>query len=223
VIRTLALLARRSDVTRKVFREHYEEVHAPLALPLLTGLTRYVRNHVVESFDAEEPRFDVLTEFTYRDRTSFERVSAALASEPGAAIRRDELRFMDKPRNRFVGITPRGELRCPEGLGELLKLALLVRLPTEASRPESLDAYFASMAPLLDAASGWMHWETYRLRDAPVCDAASFVWYAGDRLDLGELRAWRPNAERVWRLRVLERSSRLESSESLPQEVDDSA
>ena len=52
MIRTLSLIKRRPDITRDAFREHYETVHAPLALPFMDGLERYVRYHPRRSSSA---------------------------------------------------------------------------------------------------------------------------------------------------------------------------
>ena len=41
MIRVLALIVRRADITRDAFREHYETVHAPLATPELGGIPHH--------------------------------------------------------------------------------------------------------------------------------------------------------------------------------------
>ena len=44
------MLVRRPDITRQQFRDHYEETHAPLALPLMKALpegTRMIATGVV--------------------------------------------------------------------------------------------------------------------------------------------------------------------------------
>lgn len=106
MIHTLAFIKRRAAIDREAFREHYEKIHVPLALPLLEGLLRYVRYHV-ESIRYGEFGFDVMTAFGYRDKKTTDRVFARLAADEGAAIRADELDFMDKPANRFVAISER--------------------------------------------------------------------------------------------------------------------
>lgn len=106
MIKTLALLKRRPDLTREAFRDHYESTHAPLALPIVTGLERYVRNHIVEEL-AGEVDFDVLSAFWYRDADAVAATMADLAGEAGEVIRVDELRFMDKPGNTFFSVSER--------------------------------------------------------------------------------------------------------------------
>jgi uncharacterized protein (TIGR02118 family) len=109
VIKTLAFIKRRADVEREAFRDHYEEIHAPLALPLLDGLVRYVRHHV-EAVRIGEFSFDVLTAFSYRDKAATDRLFARLESEEGRAIREDELTFMDTAANRFFAVSERAWL-----------------------------------------------------------------------------------------------------------------
>lgn len=98
MIRTIAFIARRADLTRARFRAHYEERHAPLARPHMGGLVHYVRNHVG---DTTELGFDVISEFGYESRSAFEQIVARIASPAGDAVREDELRFMDKPVNTY--------------------------------------------------------------------------------------------------------------------------
>ena len=105
MIRVLAFIRRRADVSRDAFRCHYEEVHVPTALPTLGGVVHYVRQHIREEIFGA-PGFDCMTSFEYRDaaavRAAFERIEGP----QGDAIRRDELRFMDKPANRWLVVEP---------------------------------------------------------------------------------------------------------------------
>ena len=139
MIRTLSLIKRRPDITRDAFREHYETVHAPLALPYMDGLVRYVRYHLeAELFGAVG--FDVVSAFWYRDAESTARLMAILASDEGKPILEDELTFMDKPENVFFPVSERlledgdeGDVhdwifaRKPEGLDRSEASKVLVR------------------------------------------------------------------------------------------------
>ena len=107
-MKTLALIVRKPGLSRENFRAHYEELHAPLALPLMSGLLRYVRQHVHEELHGAAG-FDVMTSFTYRDVAAMQQVIARLAGPAGDAILRDELTFMDKPRNRFFEVREASE------------------------------------------------------------------------------------------------------------------
>jgi hypothetical protein len=95
-MKTLALIARRRDIDRAEFRDHYEEIHAPLAVrTLLEGTTRYVRHHLREELFGR-PAFDVVTGFWYRDAAAAIEIMRRTETPVGDAIRRDELTFMDK-------------------------------------------------------------------------------------------------------------------------------
>lgn len=114
MIRTLALIKRRRDLDRDAFRNHYETVHAPLALPLMEGLCRYVRYHVRDVI-VGEPGFDVLSAFWYRDADATARLMERLASEEGRPIHEDEEKFMDRAANQFVPVSERPLVSGEEG------------------------------------------------------------------------------------------------------------
>lgn len=101
MLKNLGLIPRRPDLTRAVFRDHYELRHAPLALRYLRSFHRYVRNHVVVASPVDPP-FDSLSEFWYESQADIDAVIAVLASPTGEALREDEARFMDRGRIRIV-------------------------------------------------------------------------------------------------------------------------
>jgi len=106
MIRTLAFLQRRPDITRRAFRDHYETQHAPLASKQLVGLEFYVRNHILQdrgfgSGGASALPFDVVTEFQYNSGRNLAAIAEMLQSEGGRPILEDELKFMHKPGNFF--------------------------------------------------------------------------------------------------------------------------
>jgi uncharacterized protein (TIGR02118 family) len=203
MIRALALLARRRDITRDAFAEHYETVHAPLALPHLTGLKHYARNHIVEVLDPEEPGFDVLSQFGYADAKAIASVGKMLeTSAAGEAIRRDGLTFMDREKNLFFAVRRRAR-RVAES-GDAVKVALLVEAPSVS------DAFFDahlrdSVRPLADLALGFDHLEARGgIGATPPFHATTFLWLPRDHYDADALRAWAPAARRVVRLVVEE-------------------
>jgi len=115
MIRTLSLIKRLPSLDRAAFRAHYESTHAPLALPHMPGLLRYVRYHVEEELFGE-PRFDVVSAFWYRDKAATDAVFEMLENTPaGEAIRADELTFMDKPANRMLPVSERRIVDGEEG------------------------------------------------------------------------------------------------------------
>lgn len=136
MIKTLALIKRRPDITRADFRNHYETIHAPLALPLMVGLVRYVRYHLEEDLLGEID-FDVLSAFWYRDAAAVLDAMKSLEAEAGKPILEDELKFMDKPANTFFSVSERRLVEGAAGDGRDEgdeHLFVLVRKPAAVSR-----------------------------------------------------------------------------------------
>ena len=152
MIKTFALIVRRPDHTRRAFREHYETIHAPTAMPLMQGLARYVRYHVDDELHGT-PIFDVMTAFWYRSGEDAAATVANVESEAGDAIRADELTFMDKERNEILLALPEPKVEGDEGDAPLF---VLVRAPgddAEARKPW-LAAFDAQSAPALWQSGG---------------------------------------------------------------------
>ena len=97
MIRVLAFIRRLPGVSRDAFRTHYEEIHVPIALPLLTGTSGYVRHHVREELYGRAD-FDCMTRFEYPDPATVRAVFERTEGPQAEAIRHDERGFMDKPR-----------------------------------------------------------------------------------------------------------------------------
>lgn len=172
MIRTLSLIKRREDLDRDAFREHYEDVHAPLALPLLVGLERYVRYHVTKDRVGTFAH-DVLTAFWYRDREATLAVFDAIESEAGRAIREDELTFMDKPANVFFAVSER---LLAQGEASAEALFVLVRRPQETSRFDASRRLVVDHWPELLAELGDIRFAL--LRDAFPVDGGELPWDA---------------------------------------------
>ena len=134
MIKTLSLLKRRPDLDRTAFRAHYETTHAPLALPLMTGLVRYVRYHIEEDLRGAVG-FDVLSGFWYRDAEAVAAMMERLQGEEGEAILADELEFMDKPGNTFFPVSERTLVSGEEGDSHVFVLV---------AKPESMSRYDCS-------------------------------------------------------------------------------
>ena len=142
MIRVLAFIRRRVDISRDAFRSHYEEIHVPTALPSLGGIVRYERQHIREEIFGA-PGFDCMTSFDYRDaaavRAAFERIEGP----QGDAIRRDELRFMDKPANFFFAVEAAPAWEATPARAERARLVVYVRRP-EGEEPASFRARFSN-------------------------------------------------------------------------------
>jgi uncharacterized protein (TIGR02118 family) len=149
-MKTLALLVRRPALTRAAFREHYERVHAPLALSVMSGLTRYVRHHVVEELHGVGG-FDVVSTFEYRDVAAMQGVVGRLASPAGDPILRDELQFMDKSRNRFFPVREVSERGARDRSAPLQAIALLRRHERQSAAEFASDFAARGLRDLADA------------------------------------------------------------------------
>jgi len=79
-VHVLSLVKKRDDIDRTRFRDHYESVHAPLAIPIIRP-HRYVRHHLDDDLHGDID-FDVVTEFTYRSTDAA--ISAATAARESA-------------------------------------------------------------------------------------------------------------------------------------------
>jgi EthD domain len=151
-MKTLALIARRPDITRDAFRDHYEDIHAPLAVrTLLEGTTRYVRNHLRDELFGQ-PAFDVVSAFWYRDAAAAAGVLRRTETPAGEAIRRDELTFMNKPANTFFAVSERTVYGAEDRAAALAAVAL-VRRPAGVDAADYHTEFEARQVPaLLDAA-----------------------------------------------------------------------
>src|SRR5688572_33355674 len=151
-MKTLALIARRRDIDRAEFRDHYEDIHAPLAVrTLLEGTKRYVRHHLRDELFGR-PAFDVVTGFWYRDAAAAVEIMRRTETPAGDPIRRDELTFMDKPANTFFAVTER-VVHGAEDRAAGLAVVALVRRPDGQDAAQFIETYEQGAVPaLLDAA-----------------------------------------------------------------------
>ena len=81
MLKFMVVLYRRPGLTVEQFRQHLEEIHAPLA-KRLPGLKRYRQNHVAEDPKRQHPGWDAIIELYFENRESMD---AAWASPQGAA------------------------------------------------------------------------------------------------------------------------------------------
>ena len=216
MIRIFALLARRADLSRETFHAHYESQHVPMARALIPEYSHYVRNHVCESYGEGEAGFDTLSEFGYPDLESFRIVGERMAAEAGAALRADELTFMDKSRNVFFRAHARAtsEPADPPSDPDTLRVALLCRRPAKWGSGDYPAAVEDALRPLLDTALAWEHWVAEptattkgRSRETPY-DTLSLVTWAKKAFDADALRDCPIEAEQTQRLRVETRVSK---------------
>ena len=156
LIKGMALIKRRPDISREEFARHYEEAHAPLALKYFRDWKAYIRNHVVETLRGEEPAFDCISEFWHADWKGIERTMQFNASAAAQPLREDELSFMDIPANVSFLVSEQVILGDPACFGARApaKAVAFVECPSDVARDEFLAAYEGRDLPrLLDEAA----------------------------------------------------------------------
>lgn len=110
MIKLVALLKRRPELSLEQFRDYYEHRHAPLfqrSIPpeVADAIKYYAQNHAVPlgSRGSESP-FDCVTEFGFDDLERMRRWTSWYLSDAGKVLRDDEERFMDTSK-RVVIVT----------------------------------------------------------------------------------------------------------------------
>jgi uncharacterized protein (TIGR02118 family) len=105
MVKAIALLKRKSGLSREEFVRHYEDVHAPLILKHLSTVRRYARNYVttlvVTPPGAEEPDFDSITELWFDDIEGYKAMTRVRGSAAGKVIEDDEETFLDRSKLFF--------------------------------------------------------------------------------------------------------------------------
>jgi hypothetical protein len=110
VIKIVALIKRRADLTRDEFSAYYEHRHAPLfhrTIPadVASAITRYVQNHAITlGRGNSESAFDCVTEIGFRDLAGFQLWNRWYLGDDGQVLRDDERNFMDVE-HRVVVVT----------------------------------------------------------------------------------------------------------------------
>ncbi len=151
-MKNLAFIVRRPDHTRDAFREHYEDIHAPLAMEtVMEGTIRYVRHHIRDVLHGDAD-FDVITAFEYRDVASAVALGERLQTAQGERILADERTFMDRDRNTFFPVAEKPVMGAEDREAGLSVAVCVKASPASAGW---LDNYEANQIPrLLDAVSG---------------------------------------------------------------------
>jgi uncharacterized protein (TIGR02118 family) len=156
LIKAIALIKRRPDISREQFARHYEEVHAPLALRYFRDWSGYIRNHVVETLRGREPAFDCISEFWFSSWEGIKNTVEFTASAAAQPLRDDELSFMDRDRNVSFMVSEEvvlGDPMCLRAEAPAKAVALVERRG-DVDRGELLAGYEKRDLPrLLDAAA----------------------------------------------------------------------
>jgi len=97
MLKFMVVVYRRPDLTPEQFRQHFEQVHGPLAKNL-PGLKKYTQNYVCDDPEREAPGWDAIVELYFDNRSAME---AAWASPQGAASDADLPAFADMTRTTW--------------------------------------------------------------------------------------------------------------------------
>ena len=98
MIKVVAVLYKRADMSREEFVRYWREVHAPLAEGM-KGVRRYVISPTLEAFAMGEPSFDGVAELWFGDAAA---ARAAFASPAGVATTQDVAMFAQPEKLQVV-------------------------------------------------------------------------------------------------------------------------
>ncbi len=98
MIKVVAVLCKRPDMSREEFVRYWREVHAPMA-QRMEGVRRYVINPTREAFAMGEPPFDGVAELWFDDAAA---ARAAFASPAGVATTQDIQKFAQEDKLQVV-------------------------------------------------------------------------------------------------------------------------
>jgi uncharacterized protein (TIGR02118 family) len=98
MIKVIAMLWKRPDMSREEFVRYWREVHAPMAEGM-EGLRRYAINPTLEAFAMGEPPFDGVAELWFDDAAA---ARAAFASPVGVATTQDVAKFARPEKTQIV-------------------------------------------------------------------------------------------------------------------------
>ncbi len=215
MVKIIALIKRRADLSRSEFRRHYEEIHAPLALQHLEQMSGYVRNHVAGELIGRPAGFDCLSEFWYADQAAFQCLLAYLGSDAAEPIRRDELSFMSKAENVFFPVEEQLviEDRSAVASGAVSKIVALAARSQGEPLASFLRRYGAALPAWLEGLRRPLQCtQNIVLHSAQVklpWDAITMLWYHTQPAEIRLLQGALPDMERFLMVRVSEHKTPL--------------
>ena len=98
MIKVIAVLHKRAEMSRQEFVRYWLEVHARLAEGM-EGVRRYVINPTLEAFAMGEPSFDGVAELWFDDASAARR---AFGSPVGIATTQDVAKFAQPEKTQIV-------------------------------------------------------------------------------------------------------------------------
>ena len=101
MIKALAFIHKKNELSDSEFKDYYENTHAPLACSLLT-FEGYERNYIDAQLNPLYASLGSISIFRYQSMKSLETVEEQMSSNKGDTLRKDELNFMNVPKNYFI-------------------------------------------------------------------------------------------------------------------------
>ena len=156
MFKVIALIARRTDMTREQFVEYYANNHVKLVWRVFPWTADYRRNFIdlsqsIMAPGVTTPDFDSITEMWFDDRAGYDRMLNTHAQpELDATMKADEGRFMDRTKTRFFIVNEHGATAAaaPENVPGFKVMALLGKKPG-LSKAEFIDHYENRHVPLI--------------------------------------------------------------------------
>ncbi len=112
MIKVIALLKKRDDISKSQLIEYYENNHAPLIRSLTDHIAGYTRNYVdpassIISEGVSSLDFDIVTEFLFEDKIAYQAAMADFTTpEAAQRIATDEENIFDRSMTRFFIVEP---------------------------------------------------------------------------------------------------------------------
>ena len=109
MLKLVALISAKPDISREDFIAHYESSHAPMVKRLLPMIAEYRRSFVCREGDSAiappAPGFDVLTELWFEDQAALDAFWQRIQEpEVIAQIRADEAHFLTSERTELFQV-----------------------------------------------------------------------------------------------------------------------
>ena len=101
LIKALAFIHKKNELSDEEFKDYYENTHAPLASSLLT-FEGYERNYIDTKLNPLYAALGSISIFKYQSMKSLDIIGDQMSSSEGDILRKDELNFMDVSKNYFV-------------------------------------------------------------------------------------------------------------------------
>jgi uncharacterized protein (TIGR02118 family) len=106
MIKVLAMLKRKSDISAEEFSRYWFEKHAPLAMKLappsvLAGIQSYTQNHSIQ-LGKSSPPYDAVAETIFFDEACLQKWNEWYFSDAAKTLRNDEDNFMDTSKRVIV-------------------------------------------------------------------------------------------------------------------------